>query len=501
MRWQPRPDQQQVLDFALARDKLAVYSPTGGGKTAIAGTWLLDLMYDRCVCPRVLIVAPKLVAQSGWTKQFATWDHLRSLLGDSRVITARDLGMVAAIEVTGKLPNSKPRRVPRSRLAEVDPDLFTTRGSSFTFADKRATKKHLQSLRERVHIVSWDFFPWLVKAYGVNWPYQGVVFDESSFLREQSSERGTAARFIALNLKAVQYQLQLTGTPNHNHGDAIWAQINLLAPGLLGDTLTDFRMEWCVPDSVNRGTGQVYSWRINPSRQNELNARVSAVAVSVPSALATPLLTVRQGVDMPEAARTAYDAMEHDWVWSSVTAGSAAVVHSKLRQMANGFAYDDNEQVLFLHNAKMDRLEELVESIPGPVLVGFEFEEELRRIQACFGKHVRDIRQRGAKDAFEAGKLKVLAVHPASAGHGVDGLQGATNQLIWSSVPQDRELYDQLNGRVHRTGTKAETVYCHHLVANGTREERILDDVLPGKLTVAQAFLTGVRVPPGKVGP
>jgi hypothetical protein len=453
------------MEFLDGRQKACLFSPTGAGKTAMAATWANSAMNDKCELSRMLIVAPKLVAQQGWPQEMVKWQHLEGMR-DMRVLGSQDFGLVRV-----------------------------SKNAGLEFGDKRATKKHLLGLKERVHVVSWDYWPWLVKACGVNWPYQGVIFDESSFLRDQSSTRCRAARHVVHKLQAVSHVLELTGTPNANHGEAIYAQIDLVAPGLLGDTLTEFRASWCVPASQNWQTGQVYSWKINPVLQDRLNELVAGVAVSVPSSLSVRLLEVEQGVTLCDEARRAYDDFERDWVWNGITAGSEAVLHGKLRQMASGFVYDDAGQALTIDFGKMERLEELVQSIEGPVLVAFEFQEELRRIKKLFGRHVQDIRETGAKAAFVAGKLKVLAVHPASAGHGVDGLQSVSNQVVWTTVPQDRELYDQLNGRLHRHGTQADTVFVHHLMARGTVEERMLYDVLPGKMSLQEAFLQGVRVP------
>lgn len=490
MKWSPRAEQQDVLDFIEPKERGAIFAPTGGGKTALAATWADLWMNDRCAVPRLLIVAPKLVALEGWPAQLQRWDHLRHMARDVRVLEAADFGLTAADTIVNRVTRTT-KRVPRAQA--VDSAVFEVARSSHTFADKRATKKHLQSLRQRVHVVSWDFFPWLAQAYGSNFPYQGVIFDESSFLRDQQSARGTAARHVVHRTGVVSHVLELAALPNINHNPTIFPQIDLLAPGVLGANLTHFRETWCQPDTINRHTGVVYSWKIVPALLPELTEIVSRYAVSVPSSLAVPLLEVDQGVDLGEASRAAYDAMDRTSVWRTVTAGSAGVQHGKLRQMASGFAYDDDGKTLFLHNSKLERMEEMAEA-EGQVLVAFEFEEELKRLRKTFGKHFKDIRESGAKSAFENGALKFLGVHPLSAGHGVDGLQHACNQVWWATVPQDRELYDQLNGRVHRHGTNSQSVYTHRFFARGTREEQIKDEVLPGRKAASDLFLEGLRI-------
>lgn len=460
--WTPRDDQRRVLEWLAPRDRAAVWAPTGSGKTAITATWLAQKM-DDCVVSRVLIVAPKLVAQHGWPLQMQLWSHVQHLSPEVRVIGFDDLGL------------TKDKRGP------------------LRFADKRATKKRLQALPGRIHVASWDAFPWMAKAFGANWPYDCVVFDEASFLRDQQSERGKAARHVVHRSGVVEHVLELTATPAANHQEAVFAQLDLVRPGLLGQTLTEFRETYCIPESKNWQTGQVYRWGVAPAMQAVFDAKCAEVAISVPSSLGVPMVEVEQWVDLPGSARDAYQELQRDLVWGPVSAGSAGVLHSKLRQMSTGFVYDDQEKPVDLHTAKTDRLAELVDSIDEPVILAYEFIEELARLKALFGDQLADIRQNGARAVFEAGKAKVLALHPQSAGHGVDGLQHVCRHLIWTTVPQDRELYDQTNGRVHRHETRADTVYVHALIARGTVEQRVWEEVLPGKLTVQDLLLQAAR--------
>jgi hypothetical protein len=497
--WTPRPDQRKVLAFGEERERWALFAPTGAGKTAIASTWVDAAMNDSCDVARTLIVAPPIPAAEGWPQQFGTWAHLGLLRQDHRVLVASDFDLEPGVLVVS---DDDAWETQWSQLDEVTRTYATVRKQALTFRDRRTTKKRLQSYRERVHLVSWPFFPWLVKAYGKNFPYQCVVFDESSFLRDAMSERGTAARHCVQQLDVVSHLLLLTASPNDDHTPDVWPQINLIAPGLLGHTLAEFRERWCQPDSRNYQTGQVYTYKVVPALMPQLTALVAKHAVSVPSSLGVTLVPVEHRLALPEAARAAHSAMERDGVCrigkQTVVAPNAGVTTAKLRQIASGFVYDNQtagecERVLFLHNSKIEAIQEMAET-EGSILVGYQWTEELRRLRAAFGKHVADIRDSGAKAAFEAGRLKILAVHPASAGHGVDGLQHATNQVWWASVPEAGELHGQLNGRVHRHGTSADTVYAHYFMSDRTRESQIFDEMLPRKAADAAAFLTGLRV-------
>lgn len=497
--WTPREDQTKVMAFGEPRDRWALFAPTGAGKTVIASTWMDAAMNDAMV-PRFLIVAPKLVAQDGWPTQFATWAHLNGLVADHRVLVGRDFGLEPGVLIVS---DDDAWEAMWSDLDEVTKTYTRYTRMALTFSDKRATKKHLQSMHERIHIVSWDYWPWLVKAYGKNFPYQGVIFDESSFLRDWSSERNKAARHALGRTETVSHVLMLTASPNDNHEPAVYQQIELLSPGLLGSTNEEFQTRWCQPKVIDRRTGQVWSWQIVPALRPAFAELVGKWAVSVASSLGVPLVPVEHRRAPDEAVAAAHAAMLTDAVCTiggrKVVAKNSGTVHAKLRQISSGFVYDadsphEDGKVLRLSNSKIDELAEMVESEPGQILVAFQWTEELRRLKAQFGKHIGDIRETGAKGAFVDGSLKLLAVHPASAGHGVDGLQHVCNQVVWTSVPEDGELHGQLNGRVHRHGTNSDTVFAHYLIAQGTREERIYDEVLPGKRSVAEAFLHGIRI-------
>lgn len=474
--WVPRRDQERVMEWLQPRQRAAVWAGVGAGKTVMALSWLAPKLADLEV-GRVLIVAPKLVAQFGWPLQVQQWGHLQHMASEVRVLTFADLDMTRGV-VSAKT----------TRVAIVSGT------GGLEFRDKRATKSHLRSLRERIHVCSWDAFPWLAKAYGKNWPYDCVVFDEASFLRDQQSERGKAARHVVHRSGVVEHVLELTASPAANHEEAMFAQLDLVQRGLLGSTLTEFREMFCQPDSRNWQTGQVYSWRVAAAMRAEFDRRCASVAISVPSNLGVPLVEAPVWIDMPDQTRAAYQDLERDLVWRGVTCGSDAVLHGKLRQACSGFVYDDAEQVVPLDTAKVDRLVELVQEIDEPLVVAYEFKAEMDRLRAAFGDSVADIRESGARQRFEAGKLRLLALHPASAGHGVDGLQRVCRHIVWTTVPQDRELYDQTNGRVHRHGTAADTVFAHVLVARDTREQDVWDRVLPGKETVQELILAAARV-------
>jgi hypothetical protein len=218
----------------------------------------------------------------------------------------------------------------------------------------------------------------------------------------------------------------------------------------------------------------------------EFERRCSTLAISVPDRLGIEVLRVPHWVELAEQQAQAYDAIDQDMVWRDVTCGSAAVKHAKLREICTGFVYTDSGEALWLSRQKIDMLLELLETIERPLLLAYEWIDEQREVARALGKHFRDVRQAGAIDAFTRGKIKVLGLHPKSAGHGLDGLQSVTNHLVWTTVPEDLEMFNQVNGRLKRPGQDAPTVMSHALVARGRREQEIWDEVLTGKSSRAQ---------------
>lgn len=151
-----------------------------------------------------------------------------------------------------------------------------------------------------------------------------------------------------------------------------------------------------------------------------------------------------------------------------VDAVNAAALSGKLLQMANGAVYDENHKVRHIHDKKLDALEDLIEAANGkPVLVAYWYQHDLDRIVERFKavplKAAGDIRK------WKEGKIPVAAIHPASAGHGLN-IQDGGHILIWFGLTWSLELYMQCNARLWRQGQR-ETVMIYHIINKGTLDE------------------------------
>ena len=172
-----------------------------------------------------------------------------------------------------------------------------------------------------------------------------------------------------------------------------------------------------------------------------------------------------------------------------VTAANAAALSGKLLQMANGAVYDDHGTVLYIHDRKLDALEDLIEAANGkPVLIAYWFKHDLSRIQKRF-----DVEVLSTSDSIKRwndGEIPFAVIHPASAGHGLN-LQAGGSTLVWFGLTWSLELYQQTNARLWRQGQK-ETVVIHHLIAKGTIDERVMK-ALNDKNNTQSALIDAVK--------
>ena len=223
----------------------------------------------------------------------------------------------------------------------------------------------------------------------------------------------------------------------------------------------------------------VFSYKPLPGAEDAIYDAISDITISMKAAdhLQMPECVVNEVVvKLSEKERKTYDTMKADLVVSlggeEIDAGNAAALAGKLCQMANGAVYGEDHKTLVLHDRKLDALEDLIEAANGkPVLVAYWFKHDLERIKKRFA--VREIQTSKDIADWNAGKIPVAVIHPASAGHGLN-LQAGGSTLVWFGLTWSLELYQQTNARLWRQGQTADTVVLHHIIAEGTIDERIM---------------------------
>ncbi len=422
----PHPYQQAAIDAILAKPGVALWMEMGLGKTVVTLTAIDQLLYDRLEVSRVLVVAPKKVAEATWQDEAAKWEHLQHLR------------------------------------------LSTVLGSE---AQRRATL----AAPADVYIINRENIPWLVRTLGRKWDFDMVVLDEASSFKNHAAQRFKALKAVRPRIHKI---VELTGTPRPNSLLDLWAQIYLLDQGQrLGKYITHYRREYFWPTE--------YSYEPRAGAAEAVERRIKDIVLSFKAAdhLTLPekiLDDIPVVLDAP--ARRAYKKLEQDYLLDvdgeTITAQQAAALTGKLLQLCNGSLYDETGAIHPIHRCKLDAFDELTDALGGQralVFYGFRFDEEqLTETLKTRHRSLKFAVLRTGQDAadWNAGKLDVLLAQPASCAYGLNLQQGG-HHLIWYSLPWSLELYAQGEARLYRQG-QTQTVIVHRLIVKGGADELVV---------------------------
>lgn len=449
MKFVPHSYQRYNINRVLADPNIALWLDMGLGKTVITLTAINDLKYNRFAVNKVLVIAPKKVAQGTWTNEAKKWDHLQMLRFS--IVLGSQAKRIKALN---------------------------------TPAD--------------VYIINRDNVVWLVDYYRNSWPFDMVVLDESSSFKNQKSKRFKALKQIRPHIKR---QVQLTGTPSPNGLLDIWSQIFLLDGGQrLGKDITGFRERYFEPDQRNRD--RVFSWvPKEPGGKDAIYNLIGNIAVSMKAEdyIELPPVTYNSiPVVLDDKARKAYKKLEREMILevdeSEITATSAAVLGNKLLQLCNGAVYDEDRNIVDIHNNKLEAFMELIEALNGsPALVFYNFQHDKMRIQKALEKtklRVRELKTAQDEADWNNKEIDILLAHPASAGYGLN-LQEGGNHVIWFGLNWNLELYQQANARLARQGQK-EKVFIHRLTVQAGMDENV-EDALKDKAATQDNLLSALK--------
>lgn len=408
-------------------------------------------MLDDLVVSKTLVIAPLRVARDTWTAEVEKWDHLSALDVSVIIGTAKE------------------------RTAAVNHSAM-------------------------IYVVNRENVKWLVEYYeknGLRWDFDCIVIDELSGFKNYQSQRFKYLRKVR---PFVKRWIGLTGTPTSNGLMDLWAEIGILDGGeRLGRFIGRFRDAYFKAGSMNPSTGVVFSYVPRPGAEEQIYEKISDMTISMKALdyLDMPeCVYVNHEVELNSQERKLYDQLKKDLIIpledGDIDAANAASLSNKLLQMSNGAVYDENGETRVIHQRKLEKLEDLIESANGqPVLIAYWFKHDRQRIMehltAC-GYSPRDIRESKDIKDWNDGRIPVALIHPASAGHGLN-IQSGGHILIWFGLTWSLELYQQTNARLWRQGQK-ETVTIHHIVTKNTVDEDVLSalaskDVTQEKLIAA----------------
>ena len=451
MQYIPHTYQTRLKDFIIDNRYSFLTVDMGLGKTVTTLTAVRELLEDYLEAERVLVIAPKSVAENTWTSECAKWDHLAHL------------------------------RV------------------SVVMGDEKHRIKALETPAD-IYVINRDNVVWLTEHYGAQWPFDTVVIDESSSFKNPQARRFKALRKVR---PMIRRMVLLTGTPSPNGHMDLWSQMWLIDMGQrLGRTLTSYRSKYFKPGRSNGHT--VYNWILNPGASAAIGELMADVTVS---------LKAEDWIEVPDLIETdvrialspkelqLYKIFERDQVMSigdaDIVAITAAALATKLLQFTGGAMYADDgtgrTEYVRVSDAKLRALEDIIEAADGdPVLVFYQYRHELERLQEYF-KALRPVTFSGEPEILKEwneGRIPMLLCQPASVQYGLN-MQAGGHIIVWYTPTWNLEQYQQANARLHRQG-QGRPVVCYRLICDGTIDEKVVG-ALKGKDTAQERLLRLIR--------
>ena len=442
MKYNPYDYQKYAIDFIVDNKVCALLIDMGMGKSSVTLS-AIDILIKNNKVKKVLVIAPIRVAKTTWPDEIRKWDHL----------------------------------------------------SNLTFSVAVGTEKERKDALRRkadIYIINRENVEWLVNKSGFRFDFDMLVIDELSSFKSWSAKRFKSLLKVRPLVNRV---VGLTGTPSSNGLMDLWAEYRILDLGQrLGRYITHYREEYFLPDKRNANV--IFSWKLKPFAEDLIYERITDITISMKAIdyLKMPELIINEvKVDLDEQDKKVYKALKDDMLvdlkGAEIDAVNAAVLSNKLLKMSNGAIYDEDRNIVVVHDKKLDALEDLIEQANGKnVLVAYWFKHDLERIKSRF--NCREILKDSDIRDWNNGLIQVGLIHPASAGHGLN-LQTGGSILIWFGLTWSLELYEQTNARLWRQGQK-QNVVIHHIITKNTIDEDVMD-ALKRKEHTQNALIEAVK--------
>ena len=448
----PRAYQGQMIEHVLDLNRPALWAGMGTGKTSatLAAIDLMHMVGD--MTKPVLVVAPLRVAKFTWPDEVKKWDGF------------------AGLEVVPVVGDQTARRAALRR----DAPIFTT---------------------------NYEQLPWLVDQLGDAWPFGMIVADESTKLKGFRTRQGGArAKALGKVAHKTDRWLNLTGTPASNGLMDLWGQTWFQDAGeRLGRSFSAFQQRWFIKGYDG------FSYEPMPHAQGEIEGKLQDICLTIDAKdwfdLREPIVNEIM-VELPAKARALYQHMEKrmwmELAGQEIEAVNAAVKTMKCLQIANGAAYLGGEDNPWeeIHDAKLQALESVVAEAGGaPVLVAYHFKPDRERILRAFPRAIDLSTDEGLRMA-KRGEGLVWLAHPASLGHGVDGLQEHCTQLCffghWWSLEQHDQIIERIGPTRQAQSGFDRAVHVHYLIAVDTVDELVRERQI-SKATVQDTLRAAMK--------
>lgn len=497
--------QIQAKDFIKQHKSCALYLDMGMGKTLTTLVALLEIKPQG----HILVIAPKTIARATWTDEIAEWE-----------IPVRTESLIV---------NQNGKSLSKAKRLEKYEQIYTNKPS--------------------MYFINRELLPDLVKYITdkkLKWPFPTVVIDEMQSFKSPKSERFKSLKKVRPQIERV---IGLSGTPAPNGLLDLWSQIYLLDMGeRLGKTQTYYKntffdvtrmyngyaIDWApkkqmpqlafepwlkaaynmsvddyqrlYPNQKDDVNGYYNAYLSNPrSAEDEIYARISDICMSMKNTyIQLPQLIIQDVyVKMDDDEKKLYDELKAKSIIefgddTAAVAVNAAVLSAKLLQLASGTLYtDDTTEVdgyrnyKEIHTKKIEMCQYIVDNTNSPVLIAYHFKSDAKRLlESIDGAVLFDKTPQMIHD-WNDGKIKVLLVQPASAGHGLNLQKGPGHTMIWFTIPWSLEEYQQTNARLYRQGQQ-NNVTIYRLFTRGTLDSHVAN-AIKGKAMTQDGLLDAIK--------
>lgn len=473
--------QRKAVRFLYETPFSALFIDLGMGKSVICLTLLADLIKEGWE-GKALVIAPLRVAKATWPEEIKEWKQAAGI--EYSLIRAED----DDDEIKRLYKLHYDQEYQRQRKVGETPAVaagYARRAA----APYRQAAKELQRQKQamsdaQLHIINIERLEWLVafwermgREYGLKWPYDTVIVDESSKFKDYTTKRYRALKKCLPRITRLH---TLTASPAAESFQHIFAQIFLLDRGRrFGRYVTHFLQRYFTEIK------QAKKWVIKKGSEQKIAAKMADISLVMKARDYREELGIEDWLPVKRPIRLNEDMMAryHDFEKTMILklddlrieAVNGAALFNKLLQMTSGAVYTEEKTVIPVHDEKIEALRELIDELQGePLMVSYWFKSSLARLRKAFpGAVVMDKAGRCIPD-WNAGKIKLLLMQPGGAAHGLNMQKGPGHDVAWFDLCWSRELYEQLIGRLNRQGQR-QIVRSHHLMCVGTADEIVYD--------------------------
>jgi SNF2 family DNA or RNA helicase len=444
--WIPKPYQFEGVKFMLKNANCGLFLDPGMGKTSATLATISHLRATGHI-NKVLIIAPIRPMYKVWPDEIKKWDEFKHL------------------------------------------------GYTILHGDDKDDR--LNRITD-IYLINPEGLKWFFQKNGMDRLRPDMlVVDESTKFKDYSTAR---FKLLKPTLGRFKRRVILTGEPAPNGYMDLFGQCYIMDQGAsLGRFITHFRSIYF----FQAGYGG-YDWQLRLGADVEIQKKIKpyVMRLAAEDHLDMPELIFDDiYIDLPPEARSIYKQFEDNFIAevgdATILTANAAAIGSKCRQVANGGVYDELHMAHDIHNVKTEALYDLVEQLQGnPILVAYEFQHDLVRLQRVFPKAPCLTGMTGPKldrviDAFNRGEIPVLLAHPMSAGHGLN-LQEACHHVAYYGLGWDLDTFHQFYKRVWRQGNKSTRVFVHRILADKTLDKTVAKTLLAKERT-QNNFLEAIR--------